>query len=221
MLSLHLVLKDVIIQKKQITFGFFYLFFVILAFQNSGIGTFIAGITAFTYLLVTYSCASEEKNKADVMINSLPVKRSQIVAMKYLSDIIFFIVGTVVYMLFTSILKNVGISIKIYTLTMEGFLSGFISVSLMTGIYFPVYFKVGYIKSRIINIILLFGTFTGITYLAKYIQRIDSNILNKLLPNFSNLQGNAVIMMILFALAVIFLLISYGVSVKIYSNKEL
>ena len=39
------------------------------------------------------------------MINSLPVKRSQIVAMKYLSDIIFFIVGTVVYMLFTSILK--------------------------------------------------------------------------------------------------------------------
>ncbi|HHV96950.1 MAG TPA: ABC-2 transporter permease [Clostridiaceae bacterium] len=221
MLNLHLIMKDVLIQKKQIAFGFFYLLFVIFAFQNNGVGTFIVGITAFTYLITTYSCASEEKNRADVMINSLPVRRSHIVAMKYLSVFIFFIAGTLAYMLFTGLLKNAAINIKIYMLTLEGFLYGFISVCLMTGIYFPVYFKVGYMKSRILNLILFFSIFTGISYLAQYIQQNDNNILNKLLMNFSISQRNIVITAILLALVIVFQLISYGISVKIYNSREL
>jgi len=218
---LNLIVKDVLVQRKQLAFSFFYILFMTFVFQKNEIGTFLAAISAFTYLLVSYSCANEDKNKSDVMINSLPVKRSQVVAMKYLSVIVFFLAGTVAYMLFTSILKNTGINIKIYTLTIDGIIGGFISVSLLTGIYFPVYFKVGYMKSRILSIILFFGTFTGISYLANYIQRINSNILDKLLSNFLNSQGNTVIMIILFAIAVIFQIVSYGVSVKIYNNREL
>jgi len=221
MLNLHLIMKDVLIQKKQIIFGFFYLLFIIFAFQNSDVGTFIIGITAFTYLVVTYSCASEEKNRADVMLNSLPVKRSQIVAMKYLSVVIFFLSGTLAYMLFTGLLKNSGFNIKIYMLTIEGFLAGFISVSLMTGIYFPIYFKVGYMKSRILNLILFFSIFTGVSYIAQYIQHMDNNALNKLLAGILASQSNFSIAVILLALTVIFQLISYGISVKIYNNREL
>jgi len=91
----------------------------------------------------------------------------------------------------------------------------------MTGIYFPVYFKVGYMKSRILNLILFFSIFTGISYLAQYIQQNDNNILNKLLMNFSISQRNIVITAILLALVIVFQLISYGISVKIYNGREL
>lgn len=218
---LSLIVKDLLVQRKQIALSFFYILLIILTFQNGEVGTFTAAISAFTYMLVTYSCASEEKNRTDVMINSLPVRRVHIVAMKYLSVIIFFLVGSVAYMLFTSIIKNTGIGIRIYMLTIEGFFGGFFSVSLMAGIYFPIYFKVGYMKSRIINLILFFGAFVGITYIVKYIQAIDSDFFNKVLMNISVFQNNTVIALVLSALIAIFLTVSYGISVKIYVSRDL
>lgn len=82
---LNLVMKDIIVQKKSIAFAVLYIFFFIVAFQSVGEMTFTCAITAFSYILVMGGFAYDDKNKADIMLNSLPLKRYNIVLAKYIS----------------------------------------------------------------------------------------------------------------------------------------
>jgi ABC-2 type transport system permease protein len=147
----NLVVKDILIQKKRIILCFAYVLFMVITFQNTGEAMFPVGVTACTYLMIMTACAYEDLNKSDIMMNSLPVKRSRIVAAKYLSVFIFFIMGSLVYIAFYCIIKVTGIPFHVYPVNLNNFISGILTVSLMAGIYLPIFFKVGYVKSKVIN----------------------------------------------------------------------
>lgn len=215
---LNLIVKDILIQKKQFLISFAYILFLIVAFQQMGPAMFSAGVIAFTYMLVTASCVYEDKNKTDVMINSLPIRRNNIVAMKYLSVFIYFIMGTIAYVALTGIFTASGIPMKIYPLTLEGFLGGAIAVSLMTGLYFPIFFKLGYIQA--FNVILFLGFFFGVYAFARILEKIDNNILIRNLIDFLNSQGDTAITLLISAVVLIFLALSFGLSVKFYNKRE-
>ncbi len=55
---LNLIIKDILIQKKQFIFAVLYLGFLIVAFQSFGASMFSAGIVAFIYMLNMTACAN-------------------------------------------------------------------------------------------------------------------------------------------------------------------
>ncbi len=217
---LNLIAKDILIQKKQALFSLVYVLLIIFSFQSMGEGMFSASVVAFTYMMVMTSCAYEEKNKADIMMNSLPIKRSAIVLAKYLSVVVFFIMGTLAYIIITSILTISVFPIKVYPLSLEGAIGGFMAVSLLSGFFLPVFFKVGYIKSKIFNFILFFVFFLGISSIAGLLKNNEKIGLLKNIADFFQSKGDLFIAAFVLGAVVIFVFISYSLATWFYKKRE-
>lgn len=216
----NLIIKDILIQKKQVAFSIAYMAFILVAFQGMGEAMLPMGLVALTYMLSMTSCGYEEKNKSDIMLNSLPVKRANIIAAKYMSVFVYFAMGMLVYALFLKIIIMAQIPLKTYPITLEAFIGGFVAVSMMTGIWLPIYFKFGYMKLRVVNFVLFFLFFFGTSYLNKFFKENQNSQWVQNIINFLNSQGNITIALIIFAMVIILLIISYGLSVRFYSKRE-
>ena len=166
------------------------------------------------------SCAYEDKNKSDIMLNSLPIKKANIVAAKYMSVFVYLAMGVIAYTLFTKIIIVAQIPLKTYPITLEAFIGGFVAVSFMTGIWLPIYFKFGYMKLRVLNFVLFFLFFFGTSYLTKFFKEKQNSQWVQDIINFLNSQGNIRIALIIATMVIIFLIISYGLSVRFYSKRE-
>ncbi len=216
----NLIIKDILIQKKQVAFSIAYMAFILVAFQGMGEAMLPMGLVALTYMLSMTSCGYEEKNKSDIMLNSLPIKRTNIVAAKYLSVFVYFAMGMIAYVLFTKVIIMIQVPLKTYPITLEAFIGGFVAVSLMTGIWLPIYFKFGYMKLRVLNFVLFFLFFFGTSYLTKFFKEKQNSQWVQDIINFLNSQGNIRIALIIATMVIIFLIISYGLSVRFYSKRE-
>lgn len=216
----NLIIKDILIQKKQVLFSIIYLAFILVAFQGMGEAMLPMGMIALTYMLSMTSCGYEEKNKSDIMLNSLPIKRTNIVAAKYMSVFVYFAMGMIVYALFTKIMIMIQVPLKPYPITLEAFIGGFVAVSFMTGIWLPIYFKFGYMKLRVLNFVLFFLFFFGTSYLTRFFKEKQNSQWVQNIINFLDSQGDIIITLAIIAIVIIFLLISYGLSIKFYSKRE-
>lgn len=217
----NLIIKDILIQKKQVVFSIVYMAFILIAFQGMGEAMLPMGLVALTYLLSMTSCAYEEKNKSDIMLNSLPIKKTNIVAAKYISVFVYLVMGIISYALFTKIIIMTQIPLKTYPITLEAFIGGFVAVSLMIGIWLPIYFKFGYMKMRVVNFVFFFLFFFGASFLAQYFKDKQNRQWVNGIIDFLNSQGDITIALIIVAMVIIFLTISYGLSLRFYSKKEL
>jgi len=224
----NLVLKDILMMKKTLLLCLIYPFVFIFAFQDSEVAAISASIIGVTYILVLSACAYDDKYKADVLLNSLPVGRSVIVLSKYLSIYMFFAIGLLFYMAACTLLSVSGIPIKTHSLTIESVVAALGAVTFMNSIYFPVFFKLGYVKSRMVNFILFFSVFLSVNQLAALIRRYiinsmdtaaNGNIIMSVVKFFASLSGiqaalaAAVIMLIIVS-------ISYSISLRFYKNRE-
>jgi hypothetical protein len=201
-------------------FSFAYILFVIIAFQAMGPVMFPVGIVAFTYMLILTSCAYEDKNNSYVMLASLPIKRSHIVLSKYISALVFLIMGVVAYAIMMQVIIILKIPLKTYPITVESLLGAIVAFSLLNALYFPIFFKVGYTKSRIVNFILFFAFFFGINLSVSFIyQSKDKEWFIEIQKIFSN-QPDGIIALSFLGVAALLLIISYMISVKIFKNRE-
>ncbi|BAF58458.1 MAG: ABC-2 transporter permease [Pelotomaculum sp.] len=218
----NLILKDFMLQKKLMLFGFVYILFMVFALQNAlqkiGDSMFAMCVFALSYMMIITSCAYDDKNKTDVMLNSLPLSRTEIVFARYLSAAVFFAVTVVVYMAVVFLSNIAGTPFKVFPPTAESFTGTVVAVSLLTGIYFPLYFKMGYIKSRYVNFILFFGFFFGISALGDMLRKGDTNLnnLNDFIGNYTDVQ----IMACSLIFSALFMTASFALSLKFYRGRE-
>lgn len=207
----NLIIKDIIIQKKDKSIFIFILLNVLNTFvlqNNYGVSIFLFFISI--YLLAVYANAYDFKYNSELMINSMPVNRRIVVASKYLSVLIFFIcavaitltAGTLFHFANPNLISKV---VSINTIFVELFI-----VSIYFAIFFPFYYKLGYLKSRWTNFIIM-GIIGGIISSIADISGGDMKF-----GGYSTLVQNS----ILLGTAIIIIAVSVFISIKIYSNKE-
>jgi len=216
-----LILKDLLIQKKMILLSFVYIVFFYMVMQGAGFIILPTALTAVTYMLVITSCAYDEKNKADVMLNSLPLKRLHIVLAKYLSILFYLAICAVVYMIITTLISLTGLPVEVYPVSLEGLAGGLLATNLIIGIYFPFYFKYGYIKTKFLNLILFFALYFGLTssisfcYINKDVSWVNN--LANLLLSLTDIQ----IFSFIALFTIIFMAVFFALSLKAYQSKDL
>jgi ABC-type transport system involved in multi-copper enzyme maturation permease subunit len=180
----------------------------------------VAATTAVVYLLIQYSFAYEDKNKSDIMLNSLPVSRKEIVLAKYLSIFVYLGLAVLAYMVATLLVSAIKIPIRVEFLSLQGITISLLLVSLMSSIYLPIIFRIGYLRAKMFNMVLFLLFFfipMGVVSLLKnpeYSTAID-DIIRKL-SSWSDWQ----IASMLAAIALILLSFSYSISLSIYKNRE-
>ena len=153
----YLILKDLFLQKRMLVLAFVYVLLLTFAFQSMGEGQLVAIISAVGYMFVMLGGAWEETNKSDVLWNSMPVSEWQIVGAKYLAIPLYVVFVVLVYGVVSSALSLLRIPISAASFNPLGIVLGMIGVFIAASLYYPVYFALGYTKSRYWHFILFFG----------------------------------------------------------------
>lgn len=216
---LHLIKKDILMQKRSLALSFVLMIFFTVTFSNVGpIGLAIA-ILAITYQLALGASALEDKNNSDVILISFPIKKEIIVLAKYLSIFVYTIYATIGYSLISLLVKVLPISYEV-PLTLLSVVIAIAYVMLYFSLTFPLIFRYGYLKSKIPNLIIFFVlVFGGSALLANISQNSEFNWSQSIMEFISALSPVGLGLVMLVPLLVL-LVVSYFVSLGFYKRRE-
>ncbi|NMM64767.1 ABC-2 transporter permease [Clostridium sp. P21] len=213
---LNLILKDVLIQKKYLLISVLYALFFAFCFQSNASMMFVMIPTMIPYLLILGACGFDDKNKSEIMLNSLPIDRTTLVIAKYLSSLFFIFMGILLTFVFTTLLNFLGFIHMNRLMNLEDILSITVGVLIICCVYFPFYFKFGYQKSRYFLIGMFCLFFSGGIFLANNVIKVPKNLISSL-----NSQPDWLIATFIAVIVAILFLISLLLSIKFYINKDL
>lgn len=213
---LKLILKDILIQKKNFFFVvILYPLFAILVLQNIPESIYSVAMLSAAYILTAGSFSYDEKMKADLFLNSLPVRKNDLVAAKYVSMILFAILGGVVTVAYSTIIKALTLSVNTGTASASKLLFTLVVIILMNCIQMPFFFRYGYTKTRIINTLIYVGLISFISAFSQIISEESISILK-----FINNAPDILLYIILILFTTLSLTVSEEISLKIYKVKD-
>lgn len=216
---INLIKKDLILSKKMNIFGIIYALFVAAmgASQPDSIVSnliYILVIIMLVFIFVIYT-NGYDNYKSEMLFNSLPIDRRNIVRSKYLTLIIFtvsacgivFLLSKSMYLFgFTELDNSLSIQIAILIVSI---------VLIFYSIYYPYYFKVGE-SIRSFNSVLWILTMIGPGALTKILKTSWGN---EILTKLAAIDFNTINLYIL-ALSLIMYYISLQISKGIYKRRE-
>ena len=212
-----LILKDLLLSKKTILFASLYAFFIMIGFRQTPISGFSAGLMTVSYLLVSSNLAWDEKNKSEILLNSLPIKRTTIVLAKYLSSALFILLSFTVFLIVLLFFKLSDQPIP--PLNPSLFLGILAAQILIFSVYLPVYFKLGYIRSKMVNMLIIIAMFAVSALFAEFI-RLEYPPALKAVVTFSQTLSQIGIMTFLALTLFLVTMLSIRLSIVFYRKKE-
>ena len=153
-----LVQKDIRLQRRTALFLVFFVFMLLMSLSlNTG------NSTAFTSPYITASvgaaifwtlsvCSYEGFYTMERLYASLPIQRSEMVYARYSSSLLAVINAVLLSAIFGGLIKILHIRPDAQTMTLVEASSAFMASSIIVFGYLPVYFKLGYLRSRLFNI---------------------------------------------------------------------
>lgn len=219
---INLVIKDFLLQKKY--FLFFLVYGAVIAVSAGRVPETLSGflyvfyLVTATYLSTMYANGFETRGKSETMLASLPVKREYVVVSKYLFLVSLIPVYSIVIWIFSTIVRLVD-SKSISIFNFKIILIVFIILGIVFSIYYPLYFKLGKEKLRIVTIFFYFLIFLSPKLSEKIYTNLQKYNLSKALLFIDN---NIILITALLVLLTLLLLsLSINISSKIYNKKEL
>lgn len=217
---LSLIIKDFLIQKRIAALGALYIIIMTIALQNSSEGVYPASIIMLTYILTQTACAYDDKNKTDILINSLPVKRYSVVLARYISVFFYAAFSSIVYYLVHLLFNAVSFPIKSPPITPPGILGAILALSLITGLYYPIFFKLGYTKGKFYNMVIFFMVFFGIGGVSNIVISRQNIAFIESLTGIVNSLPELFIGILIILVSMVILLISYTISLYYYKKRD-
>lgn len=155
----NLVWKDLLILKRYLWVAPIYVLFALFVFRTMPGGALSAATVGATYMLMIQASTLDDKNKSEIMLNSLPICRQDIVLAKYLSVFLYAALAILSFLLAQGVVSVTGIPIPISQISLEGISGALVAMAVLMSIYFPIYFKFGYLRSRMVGMFLFFACF--------------------------------------------------------------
>ncbi|MGG4033010.1 ABC-2 transporter permease [Paenibacillus cisolokensis] len=157
----HLIKKDVLMQKRTLLLSLLIMVFFSFSLSSMGTAGLTVSIWAICYLFVYGAGMLEEKTNGDKLLVSLPIRKNTIVMSKYVSVYVFAAYALLVNFIIRMLANLFQIPHFSFPFTLEAVASTFIAVTLIFSLSFPLIFKVGFMKSRLTNFVVLFAFLFG------------------------------------------------------------
>lgn len=215
----NLVKKDLKLSTKINIFGVAYAMFISAMGMNLPVDLpvnimYILGIINFVFVSVIYSIGYDDKNKSEVVLNSFPIDRKDIVIGKYVALLIFIFISCISVFLLTNIIKGLGVKPDGRPADIWDIVAAMSLLLVFYSIYYPLYFKLG--DLRMFNSILWMLVFVGPTILGKIGRKLESKGLLKGMASLNIRQ----ITLFAFIFSILIYYISLQISKKIYMTRE-
>jgi ABC-type transport system involved in multi-copper enzyme maturation permease subunit len=217
----QLIKKELILQKKMLWFGVGYSIFLFIAFANPVFQSFTYSMCAFgiAYTLILGIAQAEYKNNTDIIINSLPVNRQEIVAAKYIAIVIGTFFALVIVSVVGLIFHQLPAPFNLRLINLLDVVTALISVTILAAVSMPVYFKTTAQWIRIVNVLFFMLIFFAPAQIVGYLMK---NGHQDWLQKVSQTAYDQIWLLSLGMAAVmaVSLLVSYYISLRIYQNKD-
>lgn len=217
----HLIRKEIMLQKKMLWFGFFYSILMFMVFSNPFFKDFVYIMTAFgiSYITIIGAIQSEFKNNSDIILNSLPITRKEIVLSKYLSIFVFAGIALVMTAIIGLVFHLAPLPFDHRLINGSDISFAMISVIFLSAVSLPAYFKTGAQWMRVINIIVFMLIFFAPPQIAGYLLQNQhqpglQSLLNLSQQNSWLLAGSTILLVLLL------LLFSYLLALRIYTKRD-
>jgi len=218
---IHLIKKEVILQKKMLWFGFFYSIFLFVAFSNPVLKEFVYIMTAFgiAYITILGAIQSEYKNNSDIVMNSLPITRREIVLGKYLSVFIFTGIALFVVAIVGLFFHLAPLPFDHRLINGNDIIIALISIVFLASISLPAYFKTGAQWMRVVNMIVFMLIFFAPAQITGFVLNNQEQVW---LQNMLDLAQHNIGLLIISVAGILFILLalSYRLSLRIYSKRD-
>ncbi len=210
----HLVKMELFSSKKSLPMFILFPIFYPAFFRDgkTDILSYIFCIAIVGFLLFNGFAETDEKFKTGIMLNTLPVKRSEIIDARFISLYIVYAVITVVYFLAAAALHVIKPDI-FGIMNLSVIPMGLVIVSVINVIQMPLYYIFDIQKSRMMSILIMFGIIILITFM--FMQSWITPIIN-----YFSAMSTAFINIILLLIAAIIFTVNRSVSERIYLKKE-
>jgi ABC-2 type transport system permease protein len=214
---LELVLKDFLIQKKYVaTAIILYPIVAIVSFGNMQSSILAFGTMIIPYILILGAFYADEKNRADVFLNSLPVSKIDVVKARYITLVICILTGVLIMPVYVKLADALGLVDSRGVIDLQKII---IAISLALIIYsveIPLFFKYSMNKMRMISVfvIIVFSAF-----LAAIGGIHDAPEVTEFMNKIVTLPSLYLNLLLMLSTVLIFL-VSLNVSIKFYGNKE-
>ena len=214
-----LIIKDFFNLKSYVkTIIVIMVFYIIMGFINNNLVTFVSIILPLCFGMIGISSFNYDNiAKSDKYILTFPITKRDVVKSRYLHILCLTIVGTILgfilCIIFQSIKEKMLANIIDMILISIGALCG---MTLIQAFEIPIIYKYGAEKGRIIQMIVIALLMVGISSITAVIIKISPFSLDDFIYMLKTYG-----FLIIIAITTIFYIISYKISLKIYSKKEI
>lgn len=204
---LGLIKKDLLLMKTNAK-SLLAIFIIYLLMAINGNFDIVVMLPLFMMVLLISTFGYDEYNNWDAYVNALPVGRKNIILSKYLTSAILLVCSSIISCIIAYVLtffyekSDISHSLSYIGGCLCGML---ITISLM----YPLIFKYGSQKGRIAGFVLIAGSGFVLGLLSKI--KVFSTVVNSFETYF---------LIAFVVLAILMLIGSYIISVKIYSKRE-
>ncbi|SNT03377.1 ABC-2 family transporter protein [Anaerovirgula multivorans] len=216
----YLVWKDLLLTKKinVLLLVLYALFISFVAAKMPILPEILYGfcILMFVYITTIYSNTYDEKGNSEIVLNSLPIKRKEIVKGKYISVVISNLISGFIIIASTNIFAYGGLDFTVRTAGFIDIILSFNLVSIIFSLYYPIYFKLGGSKARLLNMLLYFLVFFTPSVLSRFSEKIVAFIPRDGLF----FLGNQLLLLFLFLLCMVIYCLSYHISKGFYQQRD-
>jgi len=221
---INLLIKDFYLIKKHLWIGFFYSFMMFFifspqVFEVQGM-VYVMGMTMIGYTMLMYTTAYDDKNNSEILLNSLPISRKEIVLSRYLSVIIFAIIGAFNMLIAGFVMNQLNVFGIRRLMEIEDFFGALIGLCILSFLYLPTYFKFGYLKAKMFNLFLFAIAFGAPIIIRNLIQSFEKPLWIDDFVIFIETQSDIILSIALLVLLLVIGFISYSFSIMVYRKRE-
>lgn len=208
---LGFVKKDLAMIRSNIKIiALLIIFYIVIGFNDNMDISFILPFMSFMIMISTFSY--DEFNKWDAYASTLPSGRKNNVKSKYLTTLLILVVTTIIVIILSFLISYIHTKAIDYQIILLSMLGNIFATLTLLSFMYPIIFKFGIEKARIAIFIIVFGIVILGGILLKYVD------LSSILNSFSFMENYAVPVIII--LSILFIYISYIISLKIQLKKE-
>ena len=216
----QLILKDILLQKKRLLFfPLIYTIFVVTVLHNLS-NTFVIASIVITYMMIQTAVVYEDMNNTEVVINSLPIKKAKIVLTRYLSVFVYLGISIASYLIVMGAINVLHLPFSVDSIAITNFFFALLGLSFIISSYLPIFFKYGYVKSKIFHIFFMMAAFFIPTLITTFIKTNPDSVIVEFVLNFLQTTPDLIMNFIVLLIAAAFMGISYFLSVNFYKNRE-
>lgn len=175
---------------------------------------YIFCLVMMVFILMNYCIGYDDKKGIQVILNSLPIKRSDFVKAKYIILVVFILVNSIVFLLFTNIIKVICNNAEGSAINILDIIISIDILLIFYSIYYLLYFRLD--DSRRFNSILwmLIMILPNIIVTKFNVPRVENILAN---VEISNLYRTNIFILIF---SIVIYYISFLLSKYIYSKRE-